>query len=67
MFSVFLAALLIALAQGQREGWDSDYILASFGLSLIGLTGFLVSSFTQKDPIIDLLLLPTIISSWPTS
>jgi DHA2 family multidrug resistance protein len=55
-FSVFLAALLIALAQGQREGWDSDYIIACFGLSLIGLTGFLISSFRQKDPIIDLLL-----------
>ena len=55
-FSVFLAALLIALAQGQREGWDSDYILSFFGLSLIGLTGFLVSSFRQRDSLIDLRL-----------
>jgi DHA2 family multidrug resistance protein len=55
-FSVFLATLLVALAQGQREGWDSDYILSCFGLSLIGLSGFLASSFSKKDPVIDLRL-----------
>jgi DHA2 family multidrug resistance protein len=55
-FSVFLAALLIALGQGQREGWDSDYILSCFGISLVGLGAFLFSSFMKKTPIIDLLL-----------
>jgi DHA2 family multidrug resistance protein len=55
-FSVFLATLLIALAQGQREGWDSGYILSCFSLSVIGLAGFLASSFSKKDPVIDLWL-----------
>jgi DHA2 family multidrug resistance protein len=55
-FSAFLAFLLIALAQGQREGWSSDYILSCFTLSLAGLAVFLVSGFLVKDPIIDLYL-----------
>ncbi|MGD0919762.1 MAG: DHA2 family efflux MFS transporter permease subunit [Thermodesulfobacteriota bacterium] len=55
-FSVFLAGLLIALTQGQREGWNSDYILSCFGFSLLGLIPFVVSGFLRKDPIIDLRL-----------
>jgi DHA2 family multidrug resistance protein len=55
-FSVFLAGLLIALTQGQREGWDSDYILSCFAISLVGLIPFLVSGFLREDPIIDLRL-----------
>jgi DHA2 family multidrug resistance protein len=53
-FSVFLAALLIAFSQGQREGWNSDYILSCFALSLLGLMALIVSGFLLKDPIIDL-------------
>jgi DHA2 family multidrug resistance protein len=52
-FSIFLAFLLIALAQGQREGWDSDYIISCFSLSLLGLVAFTVSAFLVKDPLID--------------
>jgi len=55
-FSVFLAPLLIALAQGQREGWDSDYILSCFGFSLVGLVAYITSGFLVKDPLIDLRL-----------
>jgi DHA2 family multidrug resistance protein len=52
-FSVFLGGLLIALAQGQREGWSSDYILTCFGFSLLGLIPFIISGFLREDPIID--------------
>jgi DHA2 family multidrug resistance protein len=52
-FSIFLAFLLIALAQGQREGWDSDYIISCFSFSLLGLVAFTVSAFRVKDPLID--------------
>jgi DHA2 family multidrug resistance protein len=55
-FSVFLAGLLIALTQGQREGWNSDYILACFGFSLLGLIPFIFSGILREDPIIDLRL-----------
>jgi DHA2 family multidrug resistance protein len=53
-FAVFLAALLIAFSQGQREGWNSDYILSCFGFSLLGLVAFIGSALWLKDPIIDL-------------
>jgi DHA2 family multidrug resistance protein len=56
-FSVFLAGLLIALTQGQREGWNSDYILTCFGISLVGLIPFIVTGFLREDPIIDFRLL----------
>jgi MFS transporter, DHA2 family, multidrug resistance protein len=52
--SLFLAALLIALAQGQREGWGSDYILSCFGLSLLGISIFIISNFFVEHPIYDL-------------
>jgi DHA2 family multidrug resistance protein len=55
-FSIFLAALLIALSQGQREGWNSDYILSCFSMSLLGLVFFLASGLLVKEPIIDLRL-----------
>ncbi len=55
-FSVFLAGLLIALTQGQREGWNSDYILSCFGISILGLIPFLITGIFKEDPIIDLRL-----------
>ncbi len=53
-FAVFLAALLIAFSQGQREGWNSDYILSCFGFSLLGFVVFIASGLLLEDPIIDL-------------
>lgn len=52
--SVFLAFFMIALAQGQREGWNSDYIIFCFAFSVVGLVTFVASGFLVKDPIIDL-------------
>ncbi len=54
--AVFLAFLLIALAQGQREGWNSDYILSCFGLSILGLVVFIMANFFVQTPIVDLRL-----------
>jgi DHA2 family multidrug resistance protein len=53
-FSTFLAPLLIAMAQGQREGWNSDYIISCFSISLLALGVFITSEFLVKDPLIDL-------------
>jgi DHA2 family multidrug resistance protein len=55
-FSVFLGGLLIALTQGQREGWNSDYILSCFGISVLGLIPFIFSGIFREDPVIDLRL-----------
>lgn len=54
--AVFLAFLLIALAQGQREGWNADYILTCFGLSLLGLIFFIIANLSIQEPIVDLRL-----------
>ena len=53
-FSVFLGFLLVALTQGQREGWNSNYILSCFSFSFLGLIAFIGSNFLVKEPIIDL-------------
>jgi DHA2 family multidrug resistance protein len=55
-FSIFLAFLLVSLAQGQREGWDSDYILACFAASFLGLAVFLIAYLRVAEPLIDLRL-----------
>ncbi len=55
-FSLFLALLLVALAQGQREGWDSDYIVVCIAVSFLGLTGFLIAYHWVAEPLIDLRL-----------
>jgi DHA2 family multidrug resistance protein len=55
-FSLFLAFLLVALAQGQREGWGSDYILACFAVSATGLVVFLISYAWVPEPLVDLRL-----------
>ena len=55
-FSVFLGFLLVALAQGQREGWDSDYIIFCLSFSFLGLIAFIGSAFLVQAPIIDLRL-----------
>ncbi len=55
-FSIFLAVLLVALAQGQREGWHSDYILVCFALSTFGLAVFVVSGFLVENPVLELRL-----------
>lgn len=52
--SVCLVALLIALSQGQREGWKSDYILTLFAFSIAGLMIFIITGFKTRNPIIDL-------------
>jgi EmrB/QacA subfamily drug resistance transporter len=52
----FLAALLLALSDGQREGWDSTYILTLFAVFTAALVVFVVVECTSKHPLIDLRL-----------
>jgi EmrB/QacA subfamily drug resistance transporter len=54
--AVFLVSLLIALTQGQREGWDTPYIqrlLLVAGGSFVVLLGL---ELTRQEPLIDLRL-----------
>jgi DHA2 family multidrug resistance protein len=58
--SVFLIALLLALASGNSAwntgGWQSNYILTCFAISAVSLTVFLISEFSVKHPLIELAL-----------
>lgn len=54
--TVFVVSLLIALSQGQRQGWDSPYIQRLFVAAGVSLVLFLVIEFTRKEPLIELRL-----------
>jgi DHA2 family multidrug resistance protein len=49
-----LIGLLLALSNGQREGWNSDYILQCFGISILGLLIFIIVDLNVKYPIFHL-------------
>lgn len=56
--SVFLGALLLALANGNSAwntgGWTSNYIIFNFALSGVGLLVFLVNEFSIEHPLIQI-------------
>jgi EmrB/QacA subfamily drug resistance transporter len=52
--SMALAALLVALSNGQREGWGSNSIVGLFAVSGVSLAAFLVLEPRVKTPMIDL-------------
>jgi MFS transporter, DHA2 family, multidrug resistance protein len=54
--SISLVFLLLALSEGQREGWTSNYILGSFLISGIGLSLFILRDSLVSHPLIDLSL-----------
>lgn len=49
-----LGCLVIALSQGQREGWTSFYILGLFAVSGLSLIAFLWVELRAPSPFIDL-------------
>jgi DHA2 family multidrug resistance protein len=54
--TVFLVALLLALTQGQREGWDSAYILSLFATTGVFFVLFIVTESLVANPIVHLRL-----------
>lgn len=56
LMSTFTVALLIGLANGQADGWDSTGILACFTLSVAAGVGFLFWEAHTRAPILDLSL-----------
>ena len=59
--SVFLAALLLALSDGNSSwntgGWTSNFILTCFFISFISFVIFLSRELTTENPILDLRIL----------
>jgi DHA2 family multidrug resistance protein len=54
--TVFLVSLLIALSQGQRQGWDSPYIQRLFVTAGAAFCIFLGIELLRKDPLVELRL-----------
>ena len=54
--SMALISGLLALSEGQAEGWNSTYIQSCLALSIIGLTMFIAVESTVSHPLLDLTL-----------
>lgn len=62
--AIWVVALLLAISQGQREGWDSTYIRSLFAVA--GVVVFLLLEMWGNHPFVDLRLyrnLPFVIAS----
>ena len=51
-----ISSLLVALNQGQKEGWDSLYILSLFYLAFAAFVLFLLVELRVKQPMVDMRL-----------
>lgn len=52
--AVFMVSLLLALTQGQREGWDSPYIQCLFVVAAVALVAFLICEGIRTEPLVEL-------------
>ena len=54
--AAFLVSLLLAVSQGNDEGWDSQYILTLFGVALVAGAGFIIAELRHDHPFVELRL-----------
>lgn len=54
LLCVGIGALLAGISSGQREGWDSDYVLGAFFSSLCAWVGFIARERTCPKPLLHL-------------
>lgn len=54
--AVWVVALLLAISQGQREGWDSTYIRTLFAIGVAFFAVFLLCELLGKSPFVELRL-----------
>lgn len=52
--SIFLVSILVALSQGQREGWDAPFIQRLFVIAGVAFVAFLACEFLAQEPLVDL-------------
>lgn len=52
--SLALVTGLLALSNGQQEGWTSTYVLSNTGLAIIGLVMFIAVESAVEHPLLDL-------------
>jgi MFS transporter, DHA2 family, multidrug resistance protein len=57
LLSVAIGTVLSALSNGQREGWESDYVLGLFTVSFLTGAAFVWWSLRVDEPLVDLRVL----------
>src|SRR5207247_7363116 len=53
---IFLVSLLVALSQGQREGWDAPFIQWLFVVAGVAFVTFIACELLAEHPLVDLRL-----------
>jgi len=53
---IFLVSLLVALSQGQREGWDTPFIQRLFVVAGVAFVTFIACELLTEHPLVDLRL-----------
>lgn len=54
LVAVAIGSFLAGLSNGQRLGWDSNFVVGGFSLSAICFVAFLLQERSTADPVIDL-------------
>ena len=54
--TVVISTLLMALSQGNREGWDSQYILTLFAIAGVAAVAWVVVELCHPQPLVELRL-----------
>jgi EmrB/QacA subfamily drug resistance transporter len=54
--TVAISALLMALSQGTREGWDSQYVLTLFAIAGVAAIAVVVVELCHPEPLVELRL-----------
>ena len=57
LLTVALGCVLTALSNGQREGWNSDYILTLLAIAATGAAAFIAWELHTPQPLVDLRVL----------
>jgi EmrB/QacA subfamily drug resistance transporter len=56
LLSASITALLVGLTRGERDGWDSDYILGCFAVCALTGSAFVYTQLTRAQPLLDFTL-----------
>ena len=54
--AVAVITLMLALSQGNREGWDSQYILTLFAIAAVATLVFIIIELRSDEPLVELRL-----------
>jgi EmrB/QacA subfamily drug resistance transporter len=57
LLAVAIGTLLIGLSNGQREGWDSSFVLGLFAIAIASGLGFFAWELTVAQPLVELRVL----------